>query len=1540
MTWRSMMMACTLTATCVVTAYAADTNGAPQTASSAEGLFVDVTAVRQSWPTLGDAWVNFKREMERQKITGALDVNSIRVCPVSDAGVVSTEAAQSRFVPITGFNESANPVGRVIWQVAGDGIPFTDIAVDDQGYVILKSTKARQHLFQSKYRVFFGLKGKAAQATAANNSLPDHGEFFPNGGFEETSKAGVPDQLFYFNPAYMSLDTEVVHSGKNSLRLNPHREDKGGTVNITVLDLRVEGGRNYIFSFWSRAQGTDTNCVSTSSIYWFDRNREPIKDETGRQLESSVMNPQGYMTTDYTWQCFENIIEAPKNACFAAYSTQTYTLVGHVWLDDMSARVQVLSDDPIEAERMKIETTSYRELAQMLDVSGEVVTPHMEWAKPYAAGKIKTLYLAFLRKDTDATARFAPEFAQRLDMDYTFMPILKHRIPGQSVWSTDFTDDLEPYTLALLKQKLQTKYDLIVVDRLDFKGVQKEFVDPLLAAAANGAGILFLDCTNLPPAVQAAMAKKVDLPANFSVMPELNGTVASMASQFCQLATYEKGRLAVMPRVETFFPCVPDGQVIFFTVDLNATQFPGWEYQHIPWIKTMLWLTGKPVPVRIAGAAVAKDKLNLTLDATPPAGSVLELALRDSFGRRQDPVRTNVPPDAGKSLTVSLPKLPRGKHIAEYRLLDAAGKVMDFGATNFFYAGPCSIDKLALDKRTYRHGEPIKLQASFSEVPTGSNFVLEVWDTLGRLVLRQSIPLTPAQGNVKMEFSVPEPLTITHRAFVKVVQDSTPVAEAMTEFSTPDNYPSNDEITACLWPGGAYFAPGGLMAFRNAGFDEVMVSASRLDVATDALVHANLRPIGYDLDMGPLNHKGVGQYSGNDTIRDPCFSNPAFWKHAEESARTLAPKLLYYGARDCLLSDELEIGPCVCFCPYCLARFRESLKTIYPSLDALNAEWGTTFKNWEEVKPYTLKETQEKKAKLASWLDHRMFMTQVFAEMIGHVKAIYRPVFPEIHAGLSGTQVPNYSYNWTEFLKYADFNGTYGGIQDDLIRSFKQPGMRNGQWAGGYAYPWDHAEKYERVAPWDGLFAGRCCYDFFHGSSCWGSRGDLRMNSNTQMALEELAVIRGGIDKLILSTPAHKDGVAMHYSHPSLFAGIATDNERAWRLGLDSWKYLLDDLGLGFTFVSAGQIEKGQLQYPEYKVIILPVSFCLSTREVAGLTEFARSGGTVIADYAPGFFNEHGNPFTAPELSKLFGIERTGTAIQNAAGELAISETPSLGLKARAIPLRYAEEGLRLTTGKACATFGGKPALILNEVGKGKTLLLNCVMHEYAKTEMLGGGETQLVGRGDPALTGPMREMVAGILAANGIRPPVKVTMKNGANFQPLMNTHIYDAGALRYVGFLKVNSDSKPILPEERIPVVVDFGQVSHVYDVKAGKYLGNVQKIDTVIAPSIGQLFALLPYKVQSVAVTCPEAVRGEKLTASIAVNAQGDVGRHVATVRFYAPDGHELAPYRTKVILEKGRGSIAIRTALNDPAGAWKVQATDIASGVIGETVATVK
>ena len=131
------------------------------------------------------------------------------------------------------------------------------------------------------------------------------------------------------------------------------------------------------------------------------------------------------------------------------------------------------------------------------------------------------------------------------------------------------------------------------------------------------------------------------------------------------------------------------------------------------------------------------------------------------------------------------------------------------------------------------------------------------------------------------------------------------------------------------------------------------------------------------------------------------------------------------------------------------------------------------------------------------------------------------------------------------------------------------------------------------------------------------------------------------------------DGVAVYYSHPSIQLGWILDAEAhgaTWvnrdgdhRLGAShlvrqAWENMLRDDGLQYNFLSYADVVQNGVP-PEYRALILPACLCLSDAEARAITSFCRGGGTVIADYLPGVWDQHGKGRAAGgALDALFGV--------------------------------------------------------------------------------------------------------------------------------------------------------------------------------------------------------------------------------------------------------------------------------------------------------------
>jgi hypothetical protein len=131
------------------------------------------------------------------------------------------------------------------------------------------------------------------------------------------------------------------------------------------------------------------------------------------------------------------------------------------------------------------------------------------------------------------------------------------------------------------------------------------------------------------------------------------------------------------------------------------------------------------------------------------------------------------------------------------------------------------------------------------------------------------------------------------------------------------------------------------------------------------------------------------------------------------------------------------------------------------------------------------------------------------------------------------------------------------------------------------------------------------------------------------------------------------DGVAIYYNHASVQLGWIMDAQahgKTWRnrnsdgMGgqicvRNAWENMLIDEGLQFNYISYADVIQNGIP-KEYKVLILPDTLCLSDAEARKIEEFCKNGGTVIADYMPGLWDQHGKGRPAGGvLDDMFGVK-------------------------------------------------------------------------------------------------------------------------------------------------------------------------------------------------------------------------------------------------------------------------------------------------------------
>ena len=386
--------------------------------------------------------------------------------------------------------------------------------------------------------------------------------------------------------------------------------------------------------------------------------------------------------------------------------------------------------------------------------------------------------------------------------------------------------------------------------------------------------------------------------------------------------------------------------------------------------------------------------------------------------------------------------------------------------------------------------------------------------------------------------------------------------------------------------------------------------------------------------------------------RKPSLSDPAALAEVRarlvETARVWSPyRPVFYD-----LGDETGIGELGSFWDFdlsahSLAGMRKWLNARYGSLDALNRQWGTAYRNWDAVMPMTTNEAMKRRdSNLSAWSDFKEWMDTAFADALRMGAEAIRSVDPRAYVAIEGAQMPGWGgYDYTRLTGALNAVEAYDiGNNIEILRSLNpQMAILTTSFDRG---------RWEKLRVW---------YELLHGTRgliLWDEKNEFaspegRPGARGLEAAPYFREIRDGIAALLIASRRTADPVAIHYSQASLRAewireqrprGEAwvrrTNSQEATDNGFlkarGAWCRLIEDAGLQYNFVSTPQLEARELERGGYRVLVLPRSSALSKAEADAVRRFAWNGGLVLAEGETAVFDEHVKRLTRPQLADIF----------------------------------------------------------------------------------------------------------------------------------------------------------------------------------------------------------------------------------------------------------------------------------------------------------------
>ncbi len=1014
-----------------------------------------------------------------------------------------------------------------------------------------------------------------------------------------------------------------------------------------------------------------------------------------------------------------------------------------------------------------------------------------------------------------------------------------------------------------------------------------------------------------------------------------------------------------------------------------------WEYQYSLLARVILWASGRETNVAINALSASDEAIKLALKTPAPRTVQIEISGKNEFGQLLGSRRLSKSLVAGDNL-IEIPAetlkpktgWPGGRQIFDVIIREPqTGATLNWGAATFQSPkrAMITVAKPAVD--VYKRGETLSAVLRAAGDLSGLQMRMRVADDLGRQL---SVIARPARGERTFTYVLADFLGKFALVTAELVDERGAVIDQLRAkpVMVVQDTRRQKEYTALVSFGGTkhYLQDAQMRMVREAAADTGFTWGGDVDNSLNI-------PRGtfgvYWYDRGPTTPVGLNQaiaeYQRNGDFealgyltkkelfkrtgdkkflrRTPSFNDPSFMQTLADIVRAAARNKARYNMDYYFVGDEGSLtsyGDAVDFdwSPGSLGEFRAWLRQEYGTLLALNQEWRTDFKDWDSVQPYTTEEAR-KSRNFAPWADHRTFMEITFARAYQTARDAVVQGDSDAHIAVSGTQATN-AYDGADWSRLDrvidDFLSYDGGNQWDMHRSFAKPDAMIGFWTGYGSHG---------LAVQNAIWTA-AIHNVLHPNIFWMYSfldPDLTYSQSARdMGVAFKSLRFEGVGKLLMESTRKQDGIALHYSMPSVHGASilgyhqrsSDDDDEApketslsFPANRDGWVRTIKDLGLQFDFLSSERIEHGGLAIDKYKVLILPLSLALSPGEVMNIARFVREGGVVVADAAAGVMDDHCGWRENSSFNELFGIAAMPAAkrsLKTGAGAVTVTEEGvRWGLAAKELSgMVTAEPDIKTAGGTALLRMGETDAIVVRQVGKGWAIYLNTLFDKYPKERAKDFGGASY------------RALVDALLSRAGVRPAIEVLSADGKRLTQAQVAR-YRFGDAEILTLVKDNIAVSGIVGRDGVTTYNDaaLGQIArqdiiiklprklYVTDVRSGKRLGYTDVVHSSVLVGDAALLGLSSAE-NTIMLRGPAiSSRGEHPAFSISSSIPGE---RLIRCHVFGPDGSMLPVYANNLLMGNRSATFVLPSALNDPAGTYTIRATDVVTGATAETKVT--
>jgi hypothetical protein len=1173
---------------------------------------------------------------------------------------------------------------------------------------------------------------------------------------------------------------------------------------------------------------------------------------------------------------------------------------------------------------------------------------YLKWGKPYVKDKLTVLFLVDSIRGGNRREIF--ELAQRFDIDTrvitfankqpdfweieTIREELKHNPAvivsyGMGYW-TDYPEDIRD----MIAEAISRGVGYVTLYPNDKKDALSDLV-PVVSAGIGKSdnpwqaskshyltNSLPLEALPQPwhyTYTSKQFSEELITDGNYSILTvyEEEGNVGRVASLAYAGSDYNPqthrsgGGMAIIP-----YP-MSDGRFGYSRYNYEQ-EWPYWEVYYSLLAKTIFW-TGKHLPpIQIQSIFAPNSQMSDTNNIQimlkrdgEEAGSFigkLEIQLRDNYFNLEEKYLLDVSLESDeqsimKELEINTSKLTSGSHFIVISLLDTEGKHYDWGMATFNIEQSISIESLEPNREFYYRDDEI-IDITLNSVLKNKDIsnksltaLVTLTDSWDRLVYQASQNITIETGDTTIPFAINIPkyklLTGYYKAKVVLSDKAGPVATKRVSVWIPmDPKSLRDE-----WQTGGWMFPvhphlndifmdaqrsymGWTWYSNGGGNEDYEGTPNNMWVARENVWHLGSWNEVYPEGKRTLNlcDSNVLESAKNKIIRFVQQRNSA--------------NILGYASGEEMALAVNEVD----FSEQCINSYHEWLKQNYKTISALNNEWETDYESFDDITPSKSSELNSL-PNPAPFIDFRIFMEKIWMDAISSFGDWVNIANSNALAGWNAgphQDTPFGGWNFGEIGRKGTWTLEYFGEKNEFLRSTMVEPFKivTGYWYDRASY---------RHVPWWVAFHGGNGVAYFRtlGRVKGHLHPSFAPNEWSEYVKEDNTDLQKGIGKIILTSNRENDGIAIFYSRPSrMLNWVETFLEYGGgHMGSASF---ISTANRQYDYIVNSQIPEGKLQ--NYTILLLPSSTAMSNEELEKIEDFVDTGGVVIADVRTGLYDEHGKlAVRRTKADELFGVNRSGkdtyNKIPTTAGNL-IVPIGALGNDKRIEVFSEGRENIS-TLGESVALANyadGVPAVIKKNYGKGMTFYINGVV--------IGDDGNVLMD-----------------------------TLLKYVNNTPLVSTNKdwefvrFTNGKMKYIGVLR---STRSDVEETQ---TLSLTEKTHTYDVRAGKYLGEIDTMEISLPAGGAAFFATLPYKVKGISIDVPPSIDpGQDLNYSIELDVSENLpGDHVIRLEFFDPTGQLSHAYTKNVLATRGIYTDRLPLAINEQLGKWKLIATDVASGL---------